>query len=502
MKKTISVVVGKGSITHNNRDFFTENIDQSRTKDNMVFIKQSLKEAYKELFDEAIENYNVGKKPSRQKSDYMKEIENSGNGEKVFQEIVVQIGDKDNTKIGSKDWETAKEILIQYAKDFQEKNENVHVFNSVLHLDESTPHLHISFIPVATGYKTGLQKRNSFSKSMNDRFNSKEGVGAWFKHERIVLSEMATARGIEIEVLGDDRQHLALKDYKETKDKIKELQQEKIEIEENVNELAENLAHQYNQKKSELTGELKTITQDIQIAKNELANTKSLVELKNENSNLIQTNQVLKNELGEKNLIIENQKQVITQQQAEISKKDKTIAKLERTVNVAKEFIREKASWLGNKFNDFFRNKAKVENIETLVIDEQPRTKATIKSEIQDVSETLTDLQSEELDLILSENDDLKPVLEPKQSFEHKSMFEPSKSLEVALNAQKLQSDDADQDEWVQVNNNFDCFVEVKENEYIPVTEKPSLLSQLKKEQNKVDEQKRKQPQRDYDLDL
>lgn len=36
MKRTISVMVGKGSVRHNNRDFMAENVDAERTHNNIV----------------------------------------------------------------------------------------------------------------------------------------------------------------------------------------------------------------------------------------------------------------------------------------------------------------------------------------------------------------------------------------------------------------------------------------------------------------------------------
>lgn len=497
MKKTISLSVGKGSIGHNNRDFLTDNIDKDRVKDNVIFVQQDLKAAYDELFAEAIKNYNIGKKPSRQKKDYMQEIKNSGNGEKLFQEIVVQLGDKDDTALGSHDWDVAKAVLTEYAQEFQARNENVHVFNSVLHLDESTPHLHISFIPVAVNYKTGLSKRNSFSKSMNDRFGTKEGVGSWFKHERTVLSELAISRGIEIEVLGEDRQHLSIKDYKVVKDEIQELKQEKVQMETNVNELAENLSNRYNEKKSEMVKELNSIETQIKSRRDELkdfevkaseiekertrelnqrlnkqteryneaveqmrddfGDLKQRAILQNEKSNLIQENKNLKYELNEKDLIIEHQ-------QDEIRKKDNIIAKLQKTVEVAKEFIQEKAGWLGGKFNEFFKNKATVEEIEVLAIDERPKTEETIETDIKEVKNILNDL---EFNLMFGVDNDLEP----------KPKFESLETSETPLNTEKPLFEINSPDECIRVNNSFeinDCISEPKTEKRIKKTRSKS----------------------------
>ena len=34
------------------------------------------------------------------------------------------------------------------------------------HADEATPHIHLDFVPVATGYKQGLDVQNGFDKAL------------------------------------------------------------------------------------------------------------------------------------------------------------------------------------------------------------------------------------------------------------------------------------------------------------------------------------------------
>lgn len=40
MQKTLSITIGKGSIGHNNRAFFADNIDSTRSKNNIIFHKK------------------------------------------------------------------------------------------------------------------------------------------------------------------------------------------------------------------------------------------------------------------------------------------------------------------------------------------------------------------------------------------------------------------------------------------------------------------------------
>ena len=67
-EKSISMCEGKGSLSHNNREFTAKNIDSSRTPNNIVFVQQELGEAYHQLFDEAVEKYNARQKRKDRKN--------------------------------------------------------------------------------------------------------------------------------------------------------------------------------------------------------------------------------------------------------------------------------------------------------------------------------------------------------------------------------------------------------------------------------------------------
>ena len=57
---------------------------------------------------------------------------------------------------GSPGGERAAAALTEFAESFQERNPHLRVFNMVLHMDEATPHLHVDFVPVATGQSLSL----------------------------------------------------------------------------------------------------------------------------------------------------------------------------------------------------------------------------------------------------------------------------------------------------------------------------------------------------------
>jgi hypothetical protein len=53
-KRSISGVIGKGDLYHNNRRFVAENVDRSRIANNITIISEDVKSVYHELFDESL----------------------------------------------------------------------------------------------------------------------------------------------------------------------------------------------------------------------------------------------------------------------------------------------------------------------------------------------------------------------------------------------------------------------------------------------------------------
>ena len=156
-EKRISHVVGKGSLSHNNRCFFAKNVDISRTPQNVEIVRIPLAKAYDDLFSKSVERYNdkQTRKCRRIDADYFFHLFNhkvcdytlvANNKQKSFYEDLVQVGDMHDTGCGTPDAEIAKQCLIEYAEHYIKNNPNFYVFNAVIHMDEATPHLHINYI--------------------------------------------------------------------------------------------------------------------------------------------------------------------------------------------------------------------------------------------------------------------------------------------------------------------------------------------------------------------
>ena len=128
-------MVGKGSVNHNSRKFKAENVDAERSHLNVDYCNESIKKVYHKLFDEALERYNAKQtRADRCIDDYYEKIRNSKQ-EKLFHELILQIGDKGNMNAESENGQLAKQILDEYYREFQTRNPNLYVFSAHLHMD-------------------------------------------------------------------------------------------------------------------------------------------------------------------------------------------------------------------------------------------------------------------------------------------------------------------------------------------------------------------------------
>ena len=219
MKRTISVMLGKGSVSHNSRKFKAANIDGARSSQNITYCEKPIKTVYHELFDDALQRYNQKqKRADRRIDDYYEKIRR-GKQEKLFHEVILQIGNKDNMAADSEDGQVAASVLDMYMKGFAKRNPNLHVFSAHLHMDEATPHLHIDFVPYTTGSKRGLDTRVSLKKALAAQgfiggTRGETEWSQWVRSEKEQLSLEMERQGIEWEQLGTHDEHLSVINYK------------------------------------------------------------------------------------------------------------------------------------------------------------------------------------------------------------------------------------------------------------------------------------------------
>ena len=232
-------MMGKGSINHNTRAFSAKNVDVERSIYNVEFCHAEIEEVYHELFDEALERYNAKQKRSDRKIDNYYEKIRQGKQEKLFHEAVFQIGNRDDMNAKSKEGELAKEILIEFMKDFQKRNPYLHVFSAHLHMDEETPHIHVDFVPVIHNSKRGLDTRVSLKGALGEQGFKGGTRGAtewnqWIESEKQEIAQIMGRYGIEWKQLGTHNKHLSVLDFEkqERAKEVAELEAEKESLEE------------------------------------------------------------------------------------------------------------------------------------------------------------------------------------------------------------------------------------------------------------------------------
>ena len=227
--------MGKGSVAHNSRQFKAANVDPERTSLNRRYCNRNIKKVYEELFGEALEKYNAKQTRSDRKiKNYYEKIRTSKQ-EKPFTELVMQIGNHEDTNAQSEFGAKAAEILDEYMKGFQERNPHLRVFSAYMHMDESTPHLHIDFVPFTTGSKRGLETRVSLKSAL-----AQQGITGGTKYEtewsvftrreKEQLAEIMERHGIGWKQLDTHEEHLSVLDYKK-KMRTKEVEELSTELE-------------------------------------------------------------------------------------------------------------------------------------------------------------------------------------------------------------------------------------------------------------------------------
>lgn len=239
-------MTGKGSLKHNSRKFHAKNTDPNRTHWNVEYCNEDIKDVYHELFDEALKRYNDKQtRKDRKIDDYYEKIR-SGKQEKLFHEVILQIGDKDNMGSETMEGQLAAKILDEYMKGFQERNPTLRVFAAHLHLDEATPHLHIDFIPYVIGSKRGLDTRVSLKQALSSLgfkggSRSETELNQWVQSEKQKLAMVMRENEIEWDQKGTHAQHLSVLDYKKKvrEQEVEELTEHKNLLEHDLHDISE-----------------------------------------------------------------------------------------------------------------------------------------------------------------------------------------------------------------------------------------------------------------------
>lgn len=207
----------------------------------IVWHSESLEEAYKKLFDEAVNEWNhkqdLHGTPERKINNYLSELRakssQSKNAKKPVYEIIYALGSKEHPVEET----AAKAILKEMSDGFEKRNPNLYPICKVLHNDEvGVMHVHVTYIPVAKECSRGLRTQNSLTTALKQQGISGDAFSrtaqmAWERSENDYMESLCRKYGYDVihPQRGEKQEHLSVEEYKLRKE-IEELKREISEL--------------------------------------------------------------------------------------------------------------------------------------------------------------------------------------------------------------------------------------------------------------------------------
>lgn len=254
MQSTGSISRGKMAPKHNTRECYRSlettptHIDRARMAENVTLVSRELSDVYCETFGDALKSYNAKQvergHPERQIEDYLEHVAKDKKLHPAY-EFVVQLGNED----AHPDPETCAAVYREWLDALRMSNFGEHfaIAQAIVHMDESTPHMHLEVVPVAES-KRGLAVQNSMNRAIKQSGcnDYKDMLGRWDG----LLTACMQAHGIE-RVAGDKERQMGGVDihtYKrtmaalsETRGEVEKARQELGEVTQRVEEKADDV---------------------------------------------------------------------------------------------------------------------------------------------------------------------------------------------------------------------------------------------------------------------
>ena len=439
---------------HNNRKYKNnknEQIDLSLSKYNITLagtknITEDIKNFYKSEFAEAVYNYN--QKQEREDRKIVNYLEKMNNDTKtnIAVEFIFQIGDKkDWEDVSLEDKEKTAEIFKKVMPILEKKG--IKTVNASLHLDETSPHLHLIAVPIVENQKRGLEKQVSQNKVITKSLIKviRKEVEEIFiqEYNKIYGTSKELKKGCEIE------EHLSVEDYKDTK-KILEVAKKVGDRKEFKRELDINL--------SELDEDLKKLKEEIETKKEEQSKLTRLEkeldivikELKEKKKDLLE----IKNEIDKINESVEFSKE-------ELESAENSLNAIQN--NIDKQYLLE--SQLKDKINEY--NK----------INEELNTKTIEVKDIEEKVKANDEIMSVYKTKINSFDDDLEKI--KKETEEKKKEKEEEETL--------LQTRKKELEEIQNNRTNIENLIRQAEEKKKANTEKRKELQELEEQESKLE---------------
>lgn len=222
-----------------------QNVDRTKTKDNLILASESIEHAYERLFGEATETYNARQvskgRPDRQIEDYYAHVRDAYRADRAkvghsksrsgrpapAVEYVVQLGNRE-TWSSELDQAGAKAVYSEAFDRIKARTAGaIDWFAAAVHVDETdgTPHMHIIGIPYGESPNRGLPLQVSMNKAMKtmglDRLPDLQDAMMG------CLEDAARDRGVERAVMDDHHRHMDVPQFKRVMRELDELDDKK-----------------------------------------------------------------------------------------------------------------------------------------------------------------------------------------------------------------------------------------------------------------------------------
>lgn len=380
---------------HNHRNFkksYNEDLDLTRSKDNIILvgskdIAKDIEKLYKVEFDEAVYNYNQKQKRNDRKIvNYLDKV-SEDEKKNVAVEMILQMGDKEDWQNAS--LEDKKKMAEVFKKGLEVlESKGLKIGNAVIHLDEVSPHCHIVAVPVAKGFKTGMEKqvsakavlekkklyelRKELDTKLIDEYNKvydkelvkREEKGIIDKH--LDPSEYKEVKPILDELVKTVDKNTVLTKVKENlKSKDKEIK----ELKEQINNKDEKIL-EYKTSVKNNSEDIEKARKEAEEKEKEKEEAEAIIKAKRKELEEIRQNRANIDELIEKE---KEKKQEIDNKKQEIEKLNNSYKELQEKIEAEKERIKENIEAEREEIKKSIDEKIKKKDEEEAVLKEKEK---------------------------------------------------------------------------------------------------------------------------------
>lgn len=428
---TMSIAKGRGDLRHNNREFRPKNADPQRKDKNITLVHEDLQKVYHELFDESVIKYNESQKRNDRKiKNYFDKIYRSKK-EKPFYEFIIQVGNQNEQPSETKCEAILKEFNDMLIKDYP----SLRVFNSVIHMDESTPHLHIDFVPIGDGYKKGMEKRASFKRVLKNLGFSdfREFQNALFFKLELISKQHDIERVQDISI---GARHIPIQQYREiqrlAEQKINDIDdmnvpRSSIKIYQKLNAVPQEMYEEIVKDNAYRKAQNEALTGENELLRGQLSNLKT------------------KNNIDTYEAVIENQKNKI------------------EDLNFDLEEIKYNFNVMQKSFDNMQQKSDDENDVLQKKVEELEKGSAALKVQISEKEKTIENLKNqskevEKMGQILSENEklknDVKKLDEKVKKTEQKLVQNSSETRSKLVKTEQENRNLKNENETLQKENN------------------------------------------------